>query len=86
MIPYTNVDTISQLVGTSTQRVNESGLVSWQGNLLVSPSVNNIYNNIDQSKQNLGDDIDYLNEFNSIIEQASNNLEYGNFFLNWLGV
>lgn len=86
MIPKTDVNAINQIVGTSIQRVNESGLISWVGNLLISPSVNNIFNNINQSKQNFGDDTDYLNEFNAAIADTDNNLEYGNFFSNWLGV
>ena len=46
----------------------------------------NEYNNINQSKQNLGNiDIDYLNEYNSAIENTDNTLEYNDFF-NWLGV
>lgn len=86
MIPKTDVNAVTQTVGTSLQRMNENGLVSWIGNMLISPSVNNEYNNINQSKQNLGDiDIDYLNEYNSAIENTDNTLEYNDFF-NWLGV
>lgn len=86
MVPKTDVSVITQTVGTSLQRINESGLVSWRGNLLISPSVNNIYNNINQNKQNFGEDTEYLNEFNAVIADTSNSLEYGNFFLHWLGV
>lgn len=85
MIPKTDVDMIVQTTGTSLQRMNESGLVSWKGNLLISPSVNNIYNNIDQSKQNFGDNSDYLNQINGVISNVSNTLEYGNFYKNWIG-
>lgn len=87
MIPKTDVDVISQTTGTSLQRMNESGLVSWKGNLLISPSVNNVYNNINQSKQNFGDvDTTYINQINEVIGNTSNNLEYGNFYKNWIGV
>lgn len=87
MIPKTDVDVITQTTGTSLQRMNENGLVSWKGNLLISPSVNNIYNNINQSKQNFGDtDLDYINQINEVISNTNNNLEYGNFYKNWLGV
>lgn len=86
MIPKTDVTNISQTVGTSIQRMNENGIVSWMGNLLINPSVNNVYNNINQSRQNFGDDSNYLNDFNTILEDSDNQLEYGNFFLNWLGV
>jgi hypothetical protein len=87
MIPKTDVDVISQTTGTSLQRMNESGLVSWKGNLLISPSVNNVYNNINQSKQNFGDvDTTYINQINEVISNTSNNLEYGNFYKNWIGV
>ena len=80
MIPKTDVDVIAQ-------RMNESGLVSWKGNLLISPSVNNVYNNINQSKQNFGDvDTSYINQINEVIGNTSNNLEYGNFYKNWIGV
>lgn len=86
MIPKTDVNVISQTVGTSLQRLNENGLVSWVGNMLISPSINNVYNNINQSKQNFGDiDIEYLNEYNKVIEDTDNTLEYNDFF-NWLGV
>ena len=87
MIPKTDVDVLKQTVGTSLQRINENGLVSWVGNMLISPSINNIYNNIDQSKQNFGDiDIEYLNEYNKVIKDTDNTLEYNDFFKNWLGV
>ena len=87
MIPKTDVDVIAQTTGTSLQRMNESGLVSWKGNLLISPSVNNVYNNINQSKQNFGDvDTSYINQINEVIGNTSNNLEYGNFYKNWIGV
>ena len=72
---------------STLQRMNESGLVSWKGNLLISPSVNNVYNNINQSKQNFGDvDTTYINQINEVISNTSNNLEYGNFYKNWIGV
>ncbi len=86
MIPKTDVEVINQTVGTSLQRMNENGLVSWTGNLLISPSVNNQYNNINQNRQNVGQDIDYLNELNAVIANTDNTLEYGNFFTEWLGV
>lgn len=85
-IPKTDVDAITQTVGTSLMRLNESELVSWEGNLLISPSVNNIYNNINQNKQNFGEDTNYLTEFNGVVENTENNLEYNKFFTSWLGV
>ena len=87
MIPKTDVDVIVQTTGTSLQRMNTSGIVSWKGNMLISPSINNTYNNIDQSKQNFGDiDLNYLNQINEVIMNKSNDLEYGNFYKNWIGV
>ena len=85
MIPKTDVDAISQTVGTSLQRMNESGLVSWVGNLLISPSVNNQYNNIDQVKQNFNT-ISGINQYNGVLKKVSNTYEYNNVFSKWLGV
>lgn len=85
MIPKTDVDAISQTVGTSIQRMNESGLVSWVGNLLISPSVNNQYNNIDQVKQNYNA-MSGLSLYNGILKKVSNVYEYNNIFSKWLGV
>ena len=85
MIPKTDVDAISQTVGTSIQRMNESGLVSWVGNLLISPSVNNQYNNIDQVKQNYNT-MSGLSLYNGILKKVSNVYEYNNIFSKWLGV
>ena len=79
MIPKTDVDVLKQTVGTSLQRINENGLVSWVGNMLISPSINNIYNNIDQSKQNFGDiDIEYLNEYNKMLKTRNEYLKTKN--------
>ena len=85
MIPKTDVDVINQTIGTSIQRMNESGLVSWEGNLLISPSVNNQYNNIDQVRQSYSNS-SYTGIFNGILKKISNVYEYNNIFSKWLGV
>lgn len=86
MIPSVNTDMINQTIATGLIRLNSTGLVTWTGNLLISPSFNNNYNNIDQKKMNYTGDSEYLNEYNTALAEKSNTLDYNQVLLKWLGV